>query len=160
LNTKELINIEEMVNQLLVQYRIQLKEAGIQLRQFTTTENPIIRGDGNKLARVFENLIQNAIRYGKEGKYLDIRIMEQEETIEIAISNYGKSIPSVDLPHLFERFYRVEKSRSEYTGGAGLGLAIAKSIVELHDGEIKVESSAGKTTFIVSLVKEIVETSI
>ncbi|MDQ0971104.1 signal transduction histidine kinase [Neobacillus niacini] len=152
--TKDPINIEEMVNQIAVQYRIQLKEAGMQLRQFTTTENPIIRGDGNKLARVFENLIQNAIRYGKEGKYLDIRIMEQEETIEIAISNYGKPIPSVDLPHIFDRFYRVEKSRSEYTGGAGLGLAIAKSIVELHDGEIKVESSAGKTTFIVSLLKE------
>ncbi|NYE04492.1 signal transduction histidine kinase [Bacillus niacini] len=86
--------------------------------------------------------------------------MEQVETIEIAISNYGQPIPSVDLPHIFERFYRVEKSRSEYTGGAGLGLAIAKSIVELHDGEIKVESSAGKTTFIVSLVKEMVETTI
>ncbi|PAE40632.1 hypothetical protein [Bacillus sp. 7884-1] len=70
---KDPINIEEMVNQLAVQYRIQLQEAGMQLRQFTTTENPIILGDGNKLARVFENLIQNAIRYGKEGEFLDIR---------------------------------------------------------------------------------------
>ncbi|MFJ5761090.1 sensor histidine kinase [Neobacillus sp. NPDC093182] len=150
---KDPINIEEMVNQLAVQYRIQLQEAGMQLRQFTTIQHPIIIGDGNKLARVFENLIQNAIRYGKEGKYLDISIMEREETIEIAISNYGKPIPSVDLPHIFDRFYRVEKSRSEYTGGAGLGLAIAKSIVELHDGTIKAESSTGKTTFIITLLK-------
>lgn len=82
--------------------------------------------DGNKLARVFENLIQNAIRYGKEGKYLDIRIMEQEDMLEIAISNYGQPIPSVDLPHIFDLFYRVEKSRSEYTGGAGLGLPLPK----------------------------------
>lgn len=143
-----------MVNQLAVQYRFQLQEAGMQLRQFTTTENLITIGDGNKLARVFENLIQNAIRYGKEGKYLDIRILELEEKIEIAISNYGQPIPSVDLLHIFDRFYRVEKSRSEYTGGAGLGLAIAKSIVELHDGAIKVESSARKTTFIVTLLKK------
>jgi len=147
------INIEEMVNQLAVQYRIQLREAGMEIRQVSTAENPITMGDGNKLARVFENLIQNAIRYGKEGKYLDIRIMEQEDTIEIAISNYGQPIPSVDLPHIFDRFYSVEKSRSEYTGGAGLGLAIAKSIIELHHGTIKVESSAGKTTFIVTLLK-------
>ncbi|PAE40545.1 sensor histidine kinase, partial [Bacillus sp. 7884-1] len=98
---KDPINIEEMVNQLAVQNRIQLQEAGMQLRQFTTTKNPIIMGDGNKLARVFENLIQNAIRYGKEGKYLDIRIVELEETIEIVISNYGQPIPSVDLPHIF-----------------------------------------------------------
>ena len=151
---KEPINIEEMINQLVVQHRIQLQEAGIQLRQFTTTEIPITMGDGNKLARVFENLIQNAIRYGKEGKYLDIRIIELEESIEIAISNYGQTIPSVDLPHIFDRFYRVEKSRSEYTGGAGLGLAIAKSIVELHGGSIKVDSSAGKTTFLVTLLKK------
>ncbi|TDL75645.1 HAMP domain-containing histidine kinase [Rhodococcus qingshengii] len=157
---KDPIYIEEMVNQLAVQHRFQLQEAGMQVRQFTTTENPIIMGDGNKLARVFENLIQNAIRYGKEGKYLDIRILEQEETIEIAISNYGQPIPSVDLPYIFDRFYRVEKSRFEYTGGAGLGLAIAKSIVELHDGAIKVESSAGKTTFIVTLLKEKVDTNI
>jgi signal transduction histidine kinase len=74
------INIEEMVNQLAVQHRFQLQEAGMQLRQFTTTQNPIIMGDGNKLARVFENLIQNPIRYGKEGKYLDIRILEQENS--------------------------------------------------------------------------------
>jgi signal transduction histidine kinase len=125
----------------------------MEIRQVSTAEDPVTMGDGNKLARVFENLIQNAIRYGKEGKYLDIRIMEQEGTIEIAISNYSQSIPSVDLPHIFDRFYRVEKSRSEYTGGAGLGLAIAKSIIELHDGTIKVESSAGKTTFIVTLLK-------
>jgi signal transduction histidine kinase len=157
--TKDPINIEEMVNQLAVQYRFQLQEAGMQLRQFTTTENPITIGDGNKLARVFENLIQNAIRYGKEGKYLDIRIIELEETIEIAISNYGQPIPSVDLPHIFDRFYRVEKSRSEYTGGAGLGLAIAKSIIELHDGAIKVESYAGKTTFLVTLLKEKYDTN-
>lgn len=147
------INIEEMVNQLAVQYRIQLHEAGMEIRQVSTAEDPITMGDGNKLARVFENLIQNAIRYGKEGKFLDISIMEQEGTIEIAISNYGQPIPSVDLPHIFDRFYRVEKSRSEYTGGAGLGLAIAKSIIEMHDGTIKVESSAGKTTFIVTFLK-------
>ncbi|WHY03540.1 HAMP domain-containing sensor histidine kinase [Neobacillus sp. DY30] len=154
LMVKAPINIEEMINQIAVQYRIQLQEAGMQVRQSTATENPITMGDGTKLVRVFENLIQNAIRYGKDGKYLDITIVEHEETIEVAISNYGQAIPSVDLPHIFDRFYRLEKSRSEYTGGSGLGLAIAKSIVELHNGAITVESTAMKTTFIVTLLKE------
>ncbi|HHB2050608.1 TPA: sensor histidine kinase, partial [Bacillus cereus] len=71
--------------------------------------------------------------------------------IAIDITNYGQPIPSTDLPHIFERFYRVEKSRSTNTGGSGLGLAIAKSIVELHKGTIEVYSDDKKTTFTVKL---------
>ncbi|MED3571053.1 sensor histidine kinase [Cytobacillus praedii] len=148
------INIEEMLNQMIVQYQYQVQNAGMEMRLFQSSPiDPVVMGDGNKLARVFENLIQNAIRYGKDGKYIDIKLTETEEMAEIEIANYGQVIPSADIPHIFERFYRVEKSRSEYTGGSGLGLAIVKSIVELHNGQIEVKSSSGKTAFIVKLWK-------
>ncbi|MDQ0429225.1 signal transduction histidine kinase [Planomicrobium stackebrandtii] len=149
------INLEEMMNQLSVQFQFQLKEAGMEMRQhFSFTERPFVMGEGPKLARVFENLIENAIRYGKEGKYIDLSVKESEELIEIEIASYGQAIPSIDLPYLFERFYRVEKSRSQYTGGSGLGLAIVKSILELHGGQIRAESTLGKTAFVVKLPKK------
>lgn len=148
------INIEEMINQLVVQHRIQMQQAGMQMRTFITTDHPVIIGDGNKIARVFENLIQNAMRYGKAGKYIDLIVKDSAQTVEVEVKNYGKSIPSVDLPYIFERFYRVEKSRSEFTGGSGLGLAIAKSIVKLHGGDIEAKSSMGKTSFVVTLLKK------
>lgn len=148
------INIEEMLNQLAIQFQFQIKEAGMELRQHpSTVDSPIVIGDGNKLARVFENLIQNAVRYGNEGKYIDITLSEYNGVIEVEIINYGQAIPSLDLPYIFERFYRVEKSRSHQTGGSGLGLAIVKSIIELHGGQIEAESSAGRTAFIVKLPK-------
>ncbi|SEU09228.1 cell wall metabolism sensor histidine kinase WalK [Paenibacillus sp. NFR01] len=148
------INIEEMINQLVVQHRIQIQAANMQMRTFIKSDNPVIVGDGNKIARVFENLIQNAMRYGKEGKYIDLIVRDSEQTVEVEVKNYGKSIPSVDLPYIFERFYRVEKSRSEYTGGSGLGLAIAKSIVTLHGGDIEAKSAMGTTSFVVRLLKK------
>ncbi|WP_425325259.1 HAMP domain-containing sensor histidine kinase [Planococcus soli] len=149
------INLEEMMNQLSVQFQFQLKEEGMEMRQhFSFTERPFVMGEGPKLARVFGNLIENAIRYGKEGKYIDLSVKESEELIEIEIANYGQAIPSIDLPYLFERFYRVEKSRSQYTGGSGLGLAIVKSILELHGGQIRAESTLGKTAFVVKLPKK------
>lgn len=148
------IDIEEMINQLVVQTRIQVEEANMELRQVSSAENPIIKGDGGKLVRVFENLIQNAIRYGEEGTFIDISINDTEKIVEVAITNYGQVIPNVDIPHISERFYRVEKSRSHFTGGSGLGLAIAKGIMDLHRGTIEVESANGRTTFTVMLSKE------
>ena len=149
------INLEEMLNQLAVQFQFQLKEAGMELRQHGAfTENPFVMGEGIKLARVFENLIQNAIRYGKQGKYIDLSATESENLIQIEIANYGQPIPSSDLPYLFERFYRVEKSRSQSTGGSGLGLAIVKSILDLHDGQIHATSAFDKTAFVVTLPKK------
>ncbi|WP_231597636.1 cell wall metabolism sensor histidine kinase WalK [Bacillus sp. SA1-12] len=150
---KESINIEEMLNQLAVQSRMQLEEAGMEYRLYSSATDPIVVGEGGKLARVFENLIQNAIRYGSEGKYIDIMLRDTEKTVEIEIANYGQAIPRLDLPHIFERFYRVEKSRSQFTGGSGLGLAIAKSIIDLHDGHIEVMSTPGRTAFTIKLFK-------
>lgn len=152
---KDPVNLEEMLNQLAVLSKVQLEEAEMEFRLYSSAKSPIVIGDGGKLARVFENLIQNAIRYGSDGKYLDVHLSETDKTVGIEIVNYGRqAIPPSDLPHIFERFYRVEKSRSQFTGGAGLGLAISKSIIDLHNGEIKTKSTPGRTSFTIKFLKK------
>jgi len=151
---KEKINLAEMLDQLVVQFAPQFKQAEMEARQRNEAIQPIVPADGKKLVRVFENLISNALNYGQEGKYVDILLRETERTIIVEITNYGEGIPAIDLPHIFDRFYRVEKSRTEYSGGSGLGLAIAKSIMDLHEGEIHVSSDAERTTFQVWLPKQ------
>jgi signal transduction histidine kinase len=96
---------------------------------------------------VYENLISNAIQYGHTGKYIDIDFFTEGEEIVVQLQNYGEPIPNLDLPFIFDRFYRVERSRSKETGGTGLGLAITKSIVEVHCGSITVQSSRKATLF-------------
>ncbi|WP_369900041.1 sensor histidine kinase [Bacillus manliponensis] len=145
------IYIAEMLEQLVVQFRFDIKRMNMEFREFLSSRDLMILADGEKLVRVFENLIVNAMRYGADGKYIDITVREVDDTVAIEITNYGDMIPAADLPYIFERFYRLEKSRSTYTGGSGLGLAIAKSIVELHDGTIEVRSDAAQTTFTVKL---------
>ncbi|UAC47416.1 HAMP domain-containing histidine kinase [Bacillus aquiflavi] len=145
------IDMSEMLEQLIIQFRIQLQEAKLECRQFLLPVKLMVLADGDKLARVFENIILNGIKYGKDGKYLDIKAYEENQVIVTEITSYGEPIPKMDLPFIFERFYRVEKSRSEDTGGSGLGLAIAKSIVELHEGTIEAFSDEEKTIFIVKL---------
>ncbi len=146
------IDIIELLGQLSVQFRMQFQEANIECRPSFPSEKLMVLADGDKLVRVFENLIINAMTYGNDGKFIDIIAYQEDQVIAIDIVNYGQPIPSTDLSHIFERFYRVEKSRSTYTGGSGLGLAIAKSIVEIHNGTIEVYSNDEKTTFTVKLL--------
>ncbi|WP_207645792.1 sensor histidine kinase [Geosporobacter ferrireducens] len=140
------LNIVELMEQLVEEFVPLLQEADMICRLSPAKKEIFTEVDANLIVRVFENLIMNAIRYGKEGKYLDIELTEDTD-IFIRVINYGEPIPSKDLPYLFERFYRVEKSRSEEMGGTGLGLAIVKSIVELHDGEIAAYSDQNRTVF-------------
>ncbi|MEC2549350.1 sensor histidine kinase, partial [Bacillus cereus] len=146
------IDLVELLGLLSVEVRIQFVDGNIVCRPSFPSQKLMVFADGEKLVRVFENLIINAIAYGSEGRYIDLTAYESNNMITIDITNYGQPIPSTDLPHIFERFYRVEKSRSTNTGGSGLGLAIAKSIVELHKGTIEVYSDDEKTTFTVKLL--------
>lgn len=111
----------------------------------------MIYGDADKLARVFDNLLRNAIAYCDKGTAIRIQAKERHQEIEIVVANEGEKIPEEELSAIFEKFYRVDGSRSSKTGGAGLGLAIAKEIVELHHGTIRAESDEWETRFIVTL---------
>jgi signal transduction histidine kinase len=144
-------NVIEFMNQIGAQFIPQLRDASIKLEVFHSDESIIIQADPEKLMRVFENLILNAIKYGKEGKKIDLVVEKDEKNVVIKVVNYGPPIPSNAIPHIFDRLYRAEQSRSDETGGAGLGLAIAKGIVEIHGGIISASSNHHKTIFQVKL---------
>lgn len=107
--------------------------------------------DSDKLARVFDNLVRNACYYSPLSTYIKISAAVEEEAIVLAFTNYGVTIPPEKLERIFEQFFRLDSSRASGTGGAGLGLAIAKEIVQLHGGTISAQSENGVTTIAVCL---------
>lgn len=119
--------------------------------EFSTEETLMIQGDPDKLARVFDNILRNAVTYCYPDSVISINAVREDGVIRIMFENQGKTIPAKELEMIFEKFYRADESRSTKTGGAGLGLAIAKRIVELHGGSICAESENERTRFIVRL---------
>ena len=111
----------------------------------------VVRGDPDKLARVFDNVLRNAVNYSIPGGTVEIWARQIGRRVEITITNEGLEIPEGELSNIFEKFYRLDAARSTRTGGAGLGLAIAKEIVERHGGEIRAESTGKRTSFTISL---------
>ena len=120
-------------------------------------EELMITGDADKLARVFDNLLRNAVSYCYPDTQISIKAEKTKTGVRIVFSNLGDTIPERELGIIFEKFYRVDGSRSSATGGAGLGLAIAKEIVELHGGGIYAQSQDRRTDFIVSLPRNMAE---
>ncbi|MCW1242572.1 HAMP domain-containing sensor histidine kinase [Bacillus pretiosus] len=150
---KRPIDISELFIQLEEELYPLLEKKGLEARLNMDSYLPI-SGDGKLLARVFENLLTNAIRYGYDGKFVDVNGYIESEEVVVQIINYGDSIPEEDLPYLFDMFYTGDKARSEQQGSTGLGLFIAKNIVEQHDGKISAESNVIRTIFEVRLPKE------
>ena len=111
----------------------------------------IFLGDGEKLARCFENLIKNAINYSYENTTIYVNIEKREDKVNIKFKNKCEKIPKYKLDKIFEQFYRVDKSRTTKTGGAGLGLAITKEIINLHGGDIKVKNDDEYIEFEINL---------
>ncbi len=145
------INLVELIGQIVSHFEYQFKEAHMEGRLNFSEDRCIIEADPIKLVRAFENLITNAMKYGKDGYYIDIVTEKKGEMAIVKVINYGETIPILDLPHIFDRFYRVEKSRNRNDGGSGLGLAITKNIIEIHGGEISVTSDSNETVFEVKL---------
>jgi signal transduction histidine kinase len=106
-----------------------------------------VRADPDALVQVLGNLLQNAGRYAPRDGRVWVRAAAQSESVVVSVANSGDAIPDADLPHIFERFYRVEKSRDAAQGGAGIGLAVVKELVETAGGQVGVESRPGLTRF-------------
>ncbi len=127
----------------------------LQAHQNTITldvdEEMTVYGDAEKLARVFNNILKNAVAYSYAGTPIKIRAQRTASAVQIDVQNQGKTIPAHKLERIFEKFFRLDESRSSNTGGAGLGLAIAKEIVTLHGGAISAASQNEVTTFSVTL---------
>lgn len=147
---KEKINLLFMLQQMADEFYPMLVPKG-RKTVVHVPEDLILTGDADKLARVFNNILKNAIAYSYENSVITISAMQQDKNIVIAFTDHGKPIPPQKLSTIFEKFYRLDSSRSSNTGGAGLGLAIAKEIVTAHDGTITAESNEERTVFTVKL---------
>lgn len=108
----------------------------------------IITGDEQKQKQVWINLLENAIRYSQEASEIIFTTMQHNDQAVITIQDFGQGIPSADLPHVTERFYRVNKARSRMDGGSGLGLSIVEQIIKQHNGTLKIDSTIGQGTLI------------
>lgn len=147
---KEKINLLFMLQQIADEFYPMLTSGGKQI-SINVPEGLILYGDGDKLARVFNNILKNAIAYSYENSIIEISAKELDGNIVITFMNQGNPIPKAKLETIFEKFYRLDSARSSNTGGAGLGLAIAQEIVTAHHGTISVKSNSENTTFTVNL---------
>lgn len=145
------VDLIKLLSQLLEEFYPNFMEKGLAYELQSNVPAKVITADGNLLARLFDNLINNAIKYGADGKRILVKVHADETIVTVSVVNYGQVIPKEELPLLFEKFYRAEKSRSTNTGGTGLGLAIAKNIVDMHGGTIQVTSDLSGTVFTVKL---------
>jgi two-component system, OmpR family, sensor kinase len=125
-------------------------ERGIAIH--TNLEPVEISGDAVRIEQVITNLLGNAVFYNKENGHIDLSLKSENGMAVLKVADTGQGINEVDMPHIFKRFYRADKSRTQANGRSGLGLAITKAIVDAHGGSIEVESPPGAgTTFIVRL---------
>lgn len=144
------LNLSMMLEQIADELYGVLQEKNLSC-EVEVDENLEVEGDPDKLARVFDNILRNAVAYCYTGTVIKIIAHMKRDNIEIVFQNAGQKIPGAKLQTIFEKFYRLDNARSSGTGGAGLGLAIAKEIVELHGGHIIAKSDDEKTQFIVTL---------
>ncbi len=145
---KEELNIKAILNKTINSFKLEAKKREIELifNCEAKQEKFFYRGDKDSLKTIFNNLLSNAIKYSYQGEDVIVELIK-EESIIIKVKNKGVSIPQKELPYIFERFYRTDKSRSTKTGGTGLGLAVTKDLVKAHEGKIKAESNQSLTTF-------------
>jgi len=143
---KKATDIRSLVSQTMESQSAQIKKTGVEVKIRIVDDLPILEIDKDRIRQVLINLVSNALRHSPEKGIISVNISKNPDSIEFTVSDNGKGIPEKDLPFIFERFYRAEKSRQRQLGGAGLGLTIAKKLVEAHGGSIWAESKVGKGT--------------
>ncbi|TFE27469.1 sensor histidine kinase [Cohnella luojiensis] len=142
----EWIDLSEVIEQVTLKAGLKAKEKGLEISVDLQKDLPMIYADGLRMEQVFLNLIENAIRYSEKGTVFVQMKRSNSSEILINVEDTGIGIPQTELPYIFDRFYRVEKSRSRDFGGTGLGLAIVNRLVELQGGTIEVSSQVGHGT--------------
>ncbi|HIV69204.1 MAG TPA: HAMP domain-containing histidine kinase [Candidatus Butyricicoccus stercorigallinarum] len=139
-------DLTEMAARVLISFEKQINDKGLEM-DVDLQDSLIVNGDSDHIYRVIYNLVDNAVKFVDVGGTLTIRAEAEGAMSLFSIRNTGTGIPAEDLPHVFDRFYKVDRSRSRDRTGAGLGLYIVKSIVNLHGGDISVRSADGETEF-------------
>lgn len=150
---KTAFDVSELIQHIVNNFETDFANKGIEISFHGIEEE--ITADKDKISQVVVNLVSNALKYTPEGGSVEIGVKDSANKTEISVMDTGMGIPHEDLPHIFERFYRADKSRNRMTGGSGIGLAIAKAIVDAHKGNIMVQSELKKgSEFIVILPKQ------
>ena len=153
----EYVNINELFSHVLNRFDMMLKSADKPVKPFVikrdfTKRDLWVEVDADKMIQVLDNIMNNAIKYSPSGGTITCRLMETHNNIVISIADEGLGVPKKDIPHVFDRFFRVDKARARSMGGTGLGLAISKEVVQKHGGKIWLESIENKgSTFFISL---------
>ncbi|WP_169819150.1 sensor histidine kinase [Anaerobacillus arseniciselenatis] len=151
---KEKVNVLPWLEAIVATRQLMLDNLSIHCEAISTNNEITVCIDQQRLGQAVINILENSIRYTPKGGSIKIVVVEKETDVIIEISDTGVGIGKEDLPYIFERFYRVDKSRSRESGGSGLGLAIVKEIVEVHNGSVDVKSEEGKgTSFYIKIPK-------
>lgn len=137
---REPLQLSELAFDVMQKFKPAAERKQVSLKTEASPEVPYVRADIGMIERVLENLIQNALTHSPPSSVITVSVTPGEREVKVEVADNGSGIPEDQLPFIFERFYRVDKSRSTSSGGAGLGLAITRRILELHGSEIRVES--------------------
>lgn len=151
---KEYFDLRKLIEEIFEQLEKKAEEKNITMKYLSNIEGPIeTYGDVYRLKQVIVNLVDNSIKYGKENGETIVDIQKHDNEIDVKIKDNGPGIEQQHLQRIFERFYRIDKSRSRERGGTGLGLSIVKHILEVHDSDIFAESQVGKgSTFSFTII--------
>jgi len=137
-------DIGELIRQAVAAVEAQEKAKGLSLAVELPGKLPPVNIDSRRIGEVLRNLLENAVAHTGKGDTIKVTARQLDKLVEISVADSGEGIPARELPNIFERFYRVDKSRTRATGGSGLGLTIARRLVEAHGGRIEVQSEPGK----------------
>lgn len=144
-------SINELIKQLIDEYIDLFESNDLKIKEDLISESVLINGDADKIARIFDNLFTNAIKYSIKPSDINLRLTKKGENVIVSISNHCDNLEEEDINNLFERFYMADKSRSDNKNSSGLGLAISRTIAELHHGKLTGEYKNGVITFVLEV---------